>query len=169
MVSSALLRLGRNMERNLINEPEEEKEKAALSVACVHFLKVASENFAIRAYMIEENAFQGLKKSLYFEEQYMTQESVPIDIENTYTGRTIEHLFRCMSGQDALSPKSIVSYRVIRRIADLLMGKDEEEEPEYKGDTAIEDLKQGVFDEFQAKLEKEVESWKNTSQEISRA
>ena len=156
------------MERNLIDELEEEKEKASLSVSCVHFLKVASENLAIRAYMVEENASQGLKKSLYFEEQYMTPASVPIDIENTHTGKTIEHLFRCMTGQDALSPKSIVSYRVIRRVADLLMGESDPDEPQYKGEDAVEKLKQGVFNDFKKKLIKEVMSWDITDKEISK-
>ncbi len=147
------------MERDLRSEPEEQEEKAILSLACLYFLKAASENPTVRVYMVDQNALNSMKKSLFYEEQLMKNYPIPIDIENTYIGRNMEYLFRCMAGNESLEPNSIVSYRIISRIADLLMAIPEAHCETMHGEGAIEKLKDMMGERWERKLEDEVKNW----------
>jgi len=156
------------MERDLRNEPEEQEEKAILSLACLYFLKAASENPTVRVYMVDQNALNSMKKSLYYEEQLMKNYPVPIDIENTYIGRNMEYLFRCMVGNESLEPNSIVSYRIISRIADLLMAIPEAHCETLYGEGAIEKLKEAMGERWERKLEDEVKNWSDLEEGASK-
>lgn len=50
-----------------------------------------------------------------------TIKEVPIDIENTMMGRSIQCLIDCISGNDSIEPYSDVSLRIFMRMADILM------------------------------------------------
>lgn len=47
---------------------------------------------------------------------------IPIDIENTEIGKDIDTLLKCVSGVDTIEPYGDVSFRLLARIADVLMG-----------------------------------------------
>ena len=156
------------MERDLRGEPEEQEEKAMLSLSCIYFLKTASENPIVRVYMVDQNALASMKKSLYFEEQLMKFYPLPINIENTFIGRNMEYLFRCMTGHESLDPRSLVSYRIVSRIADLLTGIEDVRYETLQGETATERLKVLVGDEWRKKLQRETRNWENFERDVSK-
>ena len=54
------------------------------------------------------------------EENFSTYREVPVDIERTWIGMSIEPLLMCFMGNNHLFPYTEVSYRVLQRIADVL-------------------------------------------------
>lgn len=66
----------------------------------------------------------------------MDESFIPIEVEQTWSGRFLENLLQCTSGNEALMAYHMVSYRIISRMADVLQGKKEEE---------IIDLGRGFF------------------------
>ena len=48
---------------------------------------------------------------------------IPIDIENTLMGKEMSCLIDCIAGVDTIQPYCDVSFRVINRIADVLMAR----------------------------------------------
>jgi len=156
------------MERDLRGELEEQEEKAMLSLSCIYFLKVASENPIVRVYMVDQNALGSMKKSLYFEELQMKFYPIPMDIENTFIGRNMEYLFRCMTGHESLDPRSIVSYRIVSRIADLLTGVEDTRYETLQGESAMDKLRELVAEEWKKKLQRETSNWEHLEKEISK-
>ena len=49
---------------------------------------------------------------------------IPIDIENTFIGKEINTLIDCISGIETIIPYSDVSFRILARMADILMCRD---------------------------------------------
>lgn len=73
-----------------------------------------------------KNQSKIFKQILINEDKFSTEviKEIPVDIENTYIGRDISTLIDCFSGIDSISPYSDVSFRVLARIADILMARD---------------------------------------------
>ena len=158
-------RLRRNQERNLSEEPEEQEEKIILSLACINFLKVSSMNITLRSFMVDNAALETLKKSMYYEDRYMKDYHIPIDIENSYIGRNIEYLFQCTTGKEGLYPYSIVAYRLVARLADILNGKTDPSIERFDGDNGITLIKAKAKGAFKRVLKKEIKNWKPYSRE----
>lgn len=97
-----------------MEDPDEEMEKLALSLSCLHFLKFASTNAELRRYMA--NRGEKFQKALYAEETYTSYElsKYPIEIEDTWIGRTIDVLAEPISpGLESIEPYNYVSFRVL--------------------------------------------------------
>lgn len=47
----------------------------------------------------------------------------PIEIEETWIGRTIDVLIYAVTGVDSIEPYNYVSFRILQRMADILMNK----------------------------------------------
>ena len=80
----------------------------------------------MQPYFSYKDVGQSLRSSLINEERLFHElthqnEHLPIDIENTWAGMSIEYLLRCLQRKDALLPYHNVSYRVISQIANVLM------------------------------------------------
>lgn len=150
----------RNMARNLSNEAEEQEEKVALAVSCIYFLKVASGDSTIRTYLSGEKALQCLKLSLFCEERFMAGYEIPMDIECTWIGRKIDYLFQCMSGDEAVQPYSLVAFRLINRMADILSGKKDPEPLELnKAEDSIHVLKEDIANNLKRRIMEEIVIW----------
>jgi hypothetical protein len=67
----------------------------------------------------------------------------PIEIEATWLGRSIDVLMFSMTGPDSINPFNYVSFRVIQRMADILMNEfdTEVEDPFQPGIDVILHLK----------------------------
>lgn len=111
-IAEALDILTRNLSRNL-NEEDEEDEKLALSMSCVHFLKFASASPDMKRLML--NRYDPIKTALYNEENCTSSAFMkfPIEIEQTWLGRQFEVLMNTLTGKDSLEPYTFVSFRVI--------------------------------------------------------
>lgn len=121
-ISEALDILIRNQMR-VVEDPEEEMEKLALSISCVHFLKFTSINPDLKKYM--SNRHEEFKKAVFADEQCTSFElsKYPIEIEETWIGRTIDVLIYAVTGVDSIEPYNYVSFRILQRMADILMNK----------------------------------------------
>lgn len=152
--------LMRDMARNLINQPDEQEEKVALAVCCIFFLKVISSDTTARAYLSGERALTCLKISVFCEERFMPNYPVPMDVECTWIGRKVDHLFQCMTGDDAIHPYSLLSFRLISRLADILSNKSEWEPPVlHNSDDAIRTLKENIEQSMENRIQDEIAVW----------
>ena len=62
---------------------------------------------------------------------YSNRDSLPSELELTAMGRNIQFLMQTLQDEDSLNPyNKPVAFRIIRRIADILMYKDEPELPD---------------------------------------
>lgn len=50
---------------------------------------------------------------------------VPVEIEDTWMGRNMDVLISSVTGADSIEPYNYVSFRVLQRMADVLMNKVE--------------------------------------------
>ena len=71
----------------------------------------------------------------------------PIEIEHSQMGVTIDVLMNALTGDNSLDPYNNVSFRVLQRMADILMNQTEIEAmfPYYGGVDVIENLKDYYF------------------------
>lgn len=67
----------------------------------------------------------------------------PIEIEETWIGRNMDVLIYALTGVDSISPYNYVSFRLLQRMADILMNKIDIDviDPFYPGIDVIEHLK----------------------------
>jgi len=124
-ITEALDILIKNQQR-LVDDENEEEEKLVLSLSCLNFLKFASTSADLRRYM--ENRGDLFQRALYAEfanSSYETSKT-PVEIEDTQLGMSMEILAQPINpGQESLEPYNYVAFRVIQRIADVLMNKVE--------------------------------------------
>lgn len=118
--------LARNQERNLLNDPDEHEEKMSLTASCVFFLRTASKYKNLKQHMNNTAAVESLKRILKAEEIYSKSWDLPVDVERTWTGRSVDNLLKCFQGASLLVPYHEVSMRTMARLADVLMNKREE-------------------------------------------
>lgn len=122
-IRDAMEILIKNLQRQVAND--EEMEKLALSLSCLHFLKFASDNVELKRFMLGQH--EQVKLALRAEEINTTYEifKYPIEIETTWLGRSIDVLMFSMTGTlaDSITPFNYVSFRVIQRMADILMNE----------------------------------------------
>lgn len=90
-ITEALDILIRNQRRE-VDDEQEEKEKLALSISIIHFLKFTSSNHDLRRFM--QNRNEAFKLALHSEENFSSIEALkyPIEIEETWIGRSLESL-----------------------------------------------------------------------------
>ena len=136
-------------------------------MTCVYFFKVFSENVSLRNYLTNNSSPETLVSSLLLEELYMKNYPIPIDIENTSIGRSCEYLLSCTRGPNALSGRSLPSYRVLARIADLLMGVQDPSNEILTGKDYIEKLREIGSKDFLRKLQFEIGIWEDQYNELS--
>lgn len=72
------------------------------------------------------------------EKSTIVVKEIPIDIENSYMGKEITCLIECISQNESISAYSDVSFRVLSRIADVLMGPSFDDMQYYQIDEAKE-------------------------------
>ena len=102
------------------NEDDDE-EKYTLSMSILNFLKCSSMAPLMQEHMLEKDII--FKKILMNEDNNSSQtiKEIPIDIENSNMGRSLQCLIDCISGNETIAPYSDVSLRVFMRLADILM------------------------------------------------
>merc|ERR1711871_1075265 len=133
----------------------EEIDKTDLSRACVAFLKSVSRwpdlrETNLRSKRIGEYLIDVLLK----EDELHSYSNPDIEVEGTWTGRSLENLLQCLAGKDRLKSRQKVAYRVINRIADVLEGRSDitgGKEPEERScqDMGLQERK--MFDEARVK------------------
>jgi hypothetical protein len=145
--------LRRNLMR-VVEDEDEDGEKYALSLSIVNFIKASSRCPAMQPYMKNKDT---LFRDILINEDLSSSEQVcriPIDIENSLVGAEMNCLIDTISGQETIQPYSDVSTRVLMKIADVLMCRDEGKF--YKiglSDKVIEGLKEHQEKEYRKKKE----------------
>ena len=111
--------LEKNMERNLLDDPEENLQKLELACACINFLKSFTSRDLLRK-LISSPAYRHyLKTCLTLEERFMHEEDeIPIEIERVIIGRDNRNLIPCLFGSEAIFPYSSIGFRILARVAD---------------------------------------------------
>ena len=148
--------LVRNQAR-VVHEGEEREEKLALSLACLQFLKVASRHPDMRRALLGRD--EQLRRLLCLEE------GVAVEVEETWMGRDVGTLVHAVTGgSETLAPYSLVCFRLLQRIADVLMNFNVEEladmvDPFRPGVDVIETLKEHYRQKFKARKQREREHW----------
>mmetsp|Transcript_12350 Transcript_12350/g.22369 ORF Transcript_12350/g.22369 Transcript_12350/m.22369 type:complete len:1742 (-) Transcript_12350:2680-7905(-) len=134
--TAALSILERNEQRDTRGQVVESLQKRILSKACVQFIQACSQfkslgNFLrshavldklISILTIEDTNSKHVVLGPRTENQVSIVNYRPNLIEQTYCGRQVEYLLRTLVGFRSLSPSGPVAPRVVRRIADVLMG-----------------------------------------------
>lgn len=149
------------MERNVKESEEENTQKIDLAIACVYFLKVVSNIPSLRSILRGTQVLLAMRRSLLAEQKYLDESPIPIEIECTWSGHFVENLLICTTGNDALPPYHMVSYRIIARIADILQGKMSENILDLGLVYDKEDLRKKNQIEFMNKLKKEYYIWED--------
>lgn len=110
------------------------------------------------------NRTDAFKLALYAEERYTSMEAFkyPIEIEETWLGRSIEPLIHSLTGNmDSLEPYNIVSFRVLQRMANVLMNKIDidVEDPFAAGVDVVETLKTSYKKNLKTRKDAEKTFW----------
>ena len=142
-IQAALDILERNVMRDTRGDEQEDKEKYTLSHSCVRYLVGCSlwrpqdeEDNTLRRHLRNRDVMEALGNILSFEDKYSDQYKLnprdpthlerdtyhPVLIEMTWAGRTVEYLLQTLIGDKALSPTGVVAPRILRRMADVLIG-----------------------------------------------
>ena len=154
--------LVRNQAR-VVHEGEEQEEKLALSLACLQFLKVASRQPEMRRSLLGRN--DQLRRLLRLEEGGV----VAVEVEETWLGRDVGTLvYAVTGGSETLVPYSLVCFRLLQRIADVLMNFNIDElgdmiDPFKPGVDVIETLKDHYRQKFKVRKQREREHWSPAS------
>ena len=149
------------MERNVQESEEENTQKIDLAIACVYFLKSVSNIAALRGILRGNQVLMAMRRSLIAEQRTSQETLIPIEIENTWSGRFLENLLLCMTGTDALPAYHMVSYRIISRIADVLQANVKENILDLGVCYDKEDLRKKTQEEFMQKIKKEFYIWED--------
>ncbi|GBG24703.1 Somatic embryosis receptor kinase 5 [Hondaea fermentalgiana] len=134
--AAALSILERNEKRDTRGNAEESRQKRVLSTACVQFLQAASQFQSLRNYLSSHEVLKRMVAVLYTEDENTDHvklnpvEDTDMDrasyapnmLERTRPGRQVEYLLQTLFGDRSVSPTRVVAPRILRRIADVLMG-----------------------------------------------
>lgn len=71
------------------------------------------------------NRHDEFKQALYADEQCTSYEMMkyPIELEETWLGRNMDVLIFAVTGVDSIEPYNYVSFRLLQRMANILMNK----------------------------------------------
>ena len=90
-------------------------------------------------------------------------------MERTYLGRNMDTLLYVLNGEDSISPYNYVSFRVIQRMADVLMNYDVDEDiydPFGPGADVLSEMKGQYRAAFKARKQREREFWPEPDKEV---
>ena len=118
--------------------------------------------------MIDQIAVNTLKKALYYEQLYMNNYPIPMDIENTYIGASSEVLLKCIHGSESISPGNLFTFRIVSRIADLLMGISDPYPEDIDVEHAFEMMKMETSSTFSEKFANEIRPWDQRDYTLSK-
>ena len=142
-IQAALDILERNVMRDTRGDEQEDREKYTLSHSCVRYLVGCSlwrpedeEDNTLRRHLRNRDVMEALGHILSNEDKFSDQYVLnprdptqldrsayrPVMVEMTWAGRTVEYLLQTLIGDEALSPTGVVAPRIMRRMADVLMG-----------------------------------------------
>ena len=132
------------MSRDCRNDQQEDGEKFQLSMGCLKFLQACSMwtseskdgRGGLTAFLRTHTTMRSIKNILLNEDKFsrhyrlhqqdvMDRQKLEYDhvpIEKTWTGRNVDYLLQVLVGEKTLSPAGVVAPRILRRIADVLMG-----------------------------------------------
>lgn len=127
VITECLGILNRNQQRDLRDNESENLEKMYLTSTAVLFLKKCSNYANLKPLMEVPAAEEKMRSILKAEENFSTLKEAPVDVERTWIGSNVEPLIMNCVGNNHLNPYSEVSFRVIQRIADVLMGAPDQE------------------------------------------
>lgn len=111
------------MERNFKDLHEMNRRKIQISVSCIYFLKRASSIDELHNYFLSPKILFLTKRFFYYEEKYMSETMTPLLLEDTWACSNIEHLLQSTAGNDQIQANSLLGFRLISRIADILQNK----------------------------------------------
>ena len=135
--------LERNSMRDTRGNESEDAEKFTLSHSCVRYLIGSSiwrpedeENNMLRRHLRNRDVMESLGNILRYEDKFASLYKLvptdpshiaksdyrPVYIEMSWAGRTLEYLLQTLIGDNALRPHGVVAQRIMRRMADVLMG-----------------------------------------------
>jgi len=85
----------------------------------------------------------------------------PIEIEETWIGRSLESLQNTLNGNNSIDPYNIVSFRILQRMANVLMNKIDidVEDPYSAGVDIVETLKTNYKKNLKERKEQEKTFW----------
>jgi len=91
------------LKRNLVRESEdddEDREKYALSLSILNFLKASSDADMMKRYFKGDQKVKEFKEILQNEDIHSSKtiKTAPVDIENSYIGRSMKCLIDSLSG-----------------------------------------------------------------------
>jgi hypothetical protein len=142
-IHAALDILERNMVRDTRGDESEDAEKYTLSHSCVRYLVACSlwrpedeEGNTLRRHLRNRDVMESIGHVLRAEDEFSDQYRLvphdpshipridyrPVMIEMTWAGRTVEYLLQTFIGDNPLSPTGVVAPRIMRRMADVLLG-----------------------------------------------
>lgn len=111
------------MERNFRDLKEMNNKKIQISVSCIYFLRRMSAIPELRNNFLTPKLLFLTKRFFFLEEKYMTEMMTPLLLEDTWVCSNIEHLLQSTSGNEQIQANSLLGFRLISRIADILQGK----------------------------------------------
>lgn len=111
------------MERNFRDLSEMNDRKIHISVSCIFFLRRASTIPDLQNYFVTPRVVFIIKKIFFLEEKYMKESMTPIFLEDTWACSNIEHLLQSTAGNEQIQANSLLGFRLISRIADILQGR----------------------------------------------
>eukprot|EP00828_Plagiopyla_frontata_P044241 TRINITY_DN7166_c0_g1_i3.p1 TRINITY_DN7166_c0_g1~~TRINITY_DN7166_c0_g1_i3.p1 ORF type:complete len:245 (-),score=52.34 TRINITY_DN7166_c0_g1_i3:150-884(-) len=117
----------KNMARNLDGDEDEQSQQIELAVSCIYFLEQVSASEDAQIFLTGADAEAALLESLKNEESNFSENTkakqfIPIEIEKTWIGQNIGYLLKCLQGNESVNLYTIISYRIVSRIADILQG-----------------------------------------------
>lgn len=151
--SAAFTILERNERRNTTAHPGDFHEKRVLSTSCVQFLQACSRYRNLRSFLRRHDILKKMVNVLYAEDEcaghvklHVVNDDIEVSrdmydpnmIERTLPGRQVEYLLQALFGDHSVSPAGVVAPRILRRIADVLMGLP---------DPSLQFLRQGWLDD----------------------
>lgn len=167
-ISHCLEILLKNQKRKIEDEDEAE-EKMMLSVSCLYFLKEASRSPQMHKSLKEDDFKEYFTENLLAEQNFTfkNHQNIPIEIEYTDLGSSFLSLRDSLAGPKALNPFTIVSFRVIQQIANVLQNYDTNQFNRKKGanEKKIEKMKYNLFKGLQMRIKSELDLWKESDEE----
>jgi len=139
------------MERNFRELQEMNSRKIQISVSCIFFLKRASSIKDLHNSFLTPKILFLTKKFFYFEEKYMLENMTPLLLEDTWACSNIEHLLQSTSGNEQIQANTLLGFRLISRIADILQDKTNVDNDEDV------DILERDFTEEEEKMEEDLE------------
>ena len=92
-----------------------------------------------------------------------------MDVEETYLGRNLDTLLYVLNGEDSISPYNYVSFRVIQRMADVLMNQGIDDpvfDPFQPNVDVLAIMKDHYKDKFKSRKQRERAYWKEPDKDF---